>query len=82
MRASADELSAWEALMVTLVVRIVFFFLNSFNDEHYCIIHRDVCDSWIETVPILARDACITWKKKLCPLDLLAPIVGVCQWRV
>jgi hypothetical protein len=28
-------------------------------------------------VLILARDACITWKKKLCPLDLLAPILGV-----
>lgn len=82
MRASADELSAWEALTVTLVVRIdKVFSIHLTNAADLCIITGMCATVGSMTVPILARDSCITWKKKLCPLDLLAPILSVCQWR-
>ena len=51
MRASADELSAWEALAVSLVVRVgrVFlsYLMNTFVD---CIVPQG-CVRWLDRCP-------------------------------
>jgi hypothetical protein len=74
MRASADELSAWEALTVTLVVRIdKVFSIHLTNTANLCIITGMCATVGSMTVPILARDACITWKKNYVPLICLRP---------
>jgi hypothetical protein len=59
MRASADELPAWEALTVALVVRVYVPPMNpvlTVTTVGMCAVVGSV------PVPILARDACITWK--------------------
>ena len=64
--------------MVTLVVRIDKIHLT--NTADFGVITGMCATVGSMPVTILARDACITWKT-LCPLDLLAPILGVRQWR-
>jgi hypothetical protein len=69
MRASADELSAWEALTVTLAVHVDKI---SLRDEHCADLYRACFTGMCAMVgsmpvPILARNACIIWKKIMPP---------------
>ncbi len=83
MRASADELSAWEALTVALVVcvdKVPSTHLT--NAADLCIITGMCVTVGSILVPILARDACITWKNyapSICLRPSSACVSGVLE---
>jgi hypothetical protein len=65
MRASADELLAWEALTVTLAVRIDNRISIRLTNTvlMYHIFHRDVCDGWIDACTHLSSK-CLHYMEK------------------
>ena len=66
MRAAADELLAWEALMDSLVVR--YWLITGLHfDTKTSFLRRDVCEGWFGARALLSS-ICFAFMEIICPL--------------